>query len=68
MDRCLRQKNRSLAVRGIALVEDSGKVIRGSALTLKRLAAVWVDLVLLGVYGVLFFAGAYVAFLRYDLR
>ena len=55
-------------MRGIALVEDSGKVIRGSALTLKRLAAVWVDLVLLGVYGVLFFAGAYVAFLRYDLR
>jgi ABC-type transport system involved in multi-copper enzyme maturation permease subunit len=33
-----------------------------------RLAAVWVDLVLLGVYGILFFAGAYVAFLRYDVR
>jgi hypothetical protein len=34
----------------------------------KRLAAVWVDLALLGVYGILFFAGAYVAFLRYDVR
>ncbi|MCX6569070.1 MAG: ABC transporter permease subunit [Candidatus Aminicenantes bacterium] len=34
----------------------------------KRLAAVWVDLALLGIYGILFFAGAYVAFLRYDVR
>ncbi|MGZ7046276.1 MAG: ABC transporter permease subunit [Candidatus Aminicenantales bacterium] len=34
----------------------------------KRLAAVWVDLGLLGIYGILFFAGAYVAFLRYDVR
>jgi len=33
-----------------------------------RLAAVWVDLALLGIYGILFFAGAYVAFLRYDVR
>jgi ABC-type transport system involved in multi-copper enzyme maturation permease subunit len=34
----------------------------------KRLAAVWIDLALLGIYGILFFAGAYVAFLRYDVR
>ena len=34
----------------------------------KRLAAVWIDLGLLAIYGVLFFAGAYVAFLRYDVR
>jgi ABC-type transport system involved in multi-copper enzyme maturation permease subunit len=34
----------------------------------KRLAAVWADLALLGIYGILFFAGAYVAFLRYDVR
>lgn len=34
----------------------------------KRLAAVWVDLVLLAIYGLLFFAGAYVSFLRYDVR
>jgi ABC-type transport system involved in multi-copper enzyme maturation permease subunit len=34
----------------------------------KRLAIVWVDLALLGIYGILFFAGAYVAFLRYDVR
>jgi ABC-type transport system involved in multi-copper enzyme maturation permease subunit len=34
----------------------------------KRLAAVWVDLVLLGIYGLLFFVGAYVSFLRYDVR
>jgi ABC-type transport system involved in multi-copper enzyme maturation permease subunit len=34
----------------------------------KRLAAVWVDLVLLAIYGLLFFTGAYVAFLRYDVR
>ena len=34
----------------------------------KRMAAVWVDLALLGIYGILFFAGAYVAFLRYDVR
>jgi ABC-type transport system involved in multi-copper enzyme maturation permease subunit len=34
----------------------------------KRLSAVWVDLALLGIYGILFFAGAYVAFLRYDVR
>jgi ABC-type transport system involved in multi-copper enzyme maturation permease subunit len=34
----------------------------------KRLAAVWIDLALLAAYGVLFFAGAYVAFLRYDVR
>jgi len=34
----------------------------------KRLAAVWVDVALLGFYGLLFFAGAYVAFLRYDVR
>jgi ABC-type transport system involved in multi-copper enzyme maturation permease subunit len=33
-----------------------------------RLASVWIDLVLLGVYGILFFAGTYVAFLRYDVR
>jgi len=34
----------------------------------KRMAAVWVDLVLLAIYGILFFAAAYVAFLRYDVR
>lgn len=34
----------------------------------KRLAAVWIDVVLLGLYGLLFFAGAYVSFLRYDVR
>jgi ABC-type transport system involved in multi-copper enzyme maturation permease subunit len=34
----------------------------------KRLAAVWIDLALLAAYGVLFFAGATVAFLRYDVR
>jgi ABC-type transport system involved in multi-copper enzyme maturation permease subunit len=34
----------------------------------KRLAAVWIDLVLLGIYGLLFFTAAYVAFLRYDVR
>ena len=34
----------------------------------KRMAAVWVDLVLLTIYGILFFAAAYVAFLRYDVR
>ena len=34
----------------------------------KRLAAVWIDLTLLGLYGLVFFAGAYVAFLRYDVR
>jgi ABC-type transport system involved in multi-copper enzyme maturation permease subunit len=34
----------------------------------KRLAAVTVDLVLLVIYGLLFFAAAYVAFLRYDVR
>jgi hypothetical protein len=34
----------------------------------RRLAAVWIDLALLGVYGLLFFAGAHVAFLRYDVR
>jgi hypothetical protein len=33
-----------------------------------RLAAVWVDLALLGIYGLLFFTGATVAFLRYDVR
>ena len=33
-----------------------------------RMASVWVDLVLLGIYGILFFAGAYVSFLRYDVR
>jgi hypothetical protein len=34
----------------------------------KRLAAAWVDLVLLGIYGLLFFSGAHIAFLRYDVR
>jgi ABC-type transport system involved in multi-copper enzyme maturation permease subunit len=34
----------------------------------RRLAAVWVDLVLLAIYGLLFFTGAYVSFLRYDVR
>ncbi len=34
----------------------------------KRLAAVWIDLVLLAIYGILFFAGATVVFLRYDVR
>jgi ABC-type transport system involved in multi-copper enzyme maturation permease subunit len=34
----------------------------------KRLAAVWADLALLVIYGLLFFTGAYVAFLRYDVR
>ncbi len=34
----------------------------------RRLAAVWVDLVLLAIYGLVFFAGAYVSFLRYDVR
>jgi len=33
-----------------------------------RLAAVWIDLALLAIYGLLFFAGAYVSFLRYDVR
>jgi len=34
----------------------------------KRLAAVGIDFALLAIYGILFFAGAYVAFLRYDVR
>jgi ABC-type transport system involved in multi-copper enzyme maturation permease subunit len=34
----------------------------------KRLAAVWVDLALLLFYGLAFFAGACVLFLRYDVR
>jgi ABC-type transport system involved in multi-copper enzyme maturation permease subunit len=34
----------------------------------KRLAAAWLDLVLLAIYGLLFFVGAHVAFLRYDAR
>jgi ABC-type transport system involved in multi-copper enzyme maturation permease subunit len=34
----------------------------------KRLAAIWVDLVLLVIYGLLFFSAAYVKFLRYDVR
>jgi len=39
------------------------------AVTLEtRLAAVGIDLALLGIYGLLFFAAAYVAFLRYDVR
>jgi ABC-type transport system involved in multi-copper enzyme maturation permease subunit len=33
-----------------------------------RLATVWVDLALLAIYGLLFFTGAYVSFLRYDVR
>jgi ABC-type transport system involved in multi-copper enzyme maturation permease subunit len=33
-----------------------------------RLAAVWADLALLGIYALLFFTGATVAFLRYDVR
>ena len=33
-----------------------------------RLAAVWVDLVLLVIYGLIFFTAAYVKFLRYDVR
>ncbi len=33
-----------------------------------RLAGVWPDMALLVFYGILFFAGAYVSFLRYDLR
>ena len=33
-----------------------------------RLSAVWIDLALLGIYGLLFFAAAYVAFLRFDVR
>jgi ABC-type transport system involved in multi-copper enzyme maturation permease subunit len=40
---------------------------RGSALR-DVLPGVWPDMVLLFVYGILFFAGAYVSFLRYDLR
>ena len=35
---------------------------------IRRLAAVWIDIVLLMVYGILFYLGAYVAFLRYDVR
>jgi ABC-type transport system involved in multi-copper enzyme maturation permease subunit len=34
----------------------------------RRLGAVWVDLVLLAIYGLLFFSGAHVSFLRYDVR
>lgn len=34
----------------------------------RRLAAVWIDFVLLAIYGLLFFTGAYVSFLRYDVR
>lgn len=34
----------------------------------RRLDAVWLDLALLAAYGVLFFAGAAVVFLRYDVR
>lgn len=34
----------------------------------RALGAVWVDIVLLAAYAILFFAGAYVAFLRYDVR
>jgi ABC-type transport system involved in multi-copper enzyme maturation permease subunit len=33
-----------------------------------ELAGVWPDMALLLFYGILFFAGAYVSFLRYDLR
>jgi ABC-type transport system involved in multi-copper enzyme maturation permease subunit len=32
------------------------------------LPSVWPDIALLFIFGILFFAGAYVSFLRYDLR
>lgn len=34
----------------------------------KALASVWVDIILLCIYGIFFFTGAYVSFLRYDVR
>ena len=46
--------------------EDAAKKLTAWMET--RLAAVWVDLVLLAIYGLLFFTAAYVKFLRYDVR
>jgi len=34
----------------------------------ENFGAEWVDIVLLGLYTILFFTGAYVSFLRYDVR
>jgi ABC-type transport system involved in multi-copper enzyme maturation permease subunit len=34
----------------------------------EALKAVWIDILLLALYAVLFFAGAFASFLRYDVR
>jgi len=44
------------------------KLLAGPVPLESRLAAVWIDLVLLAIYGILFFACAHLAFLRYDVR
>jgi ABC-type transport system involved in multi-copper enzyme maturation permease subunit len=44
------------------------KLVYKTATLRDELASVWPDMALLLFYGILFFAGAYASFLRYDLR
>jgi hypothetical protein len=80
LDRDVASKQQSFAFKGITYSgfgKDEGKdEAKAPAPKLpadpvpleKQLAAVWIDLVLLVIYRLMFFAGACVAFLRYDVR
>ncbi len=76
LDREIAIKLTALAFKNITLSSYRGIDLKAPAPKLpaepvpleRRLAAGWVDMALLGIYGVLFFAGAYVVFLRYDVR
>ena len=69
------KKSKMLRFENMAMGEDGFdsetpvlKLVYREGTLRDELAGVWPDMALLVFYGILFFAGAYVSFLRYDLR
>ena len=64
----LRFGNMAMGGDGFDREAPASKLVYREGTLRDELAGVWPDMALLLFYGILFFAGAYVSFLRYDLR
>jgi ABC-type transport system involved in multi-copper enzyme maturation permease subunit len=64
----LRFENMTMSSDGVDNETPAPRLVYKSATLGDELAGAWPDMALLVFYGILFFAGAYVSFLRYDLR
>lgn len=64
----LRFENMAMSSDGVDRETPAPRLVYKSGTLGDELAGAWPDMALLFFYGILFFAGAYVSFLRYDLR